>query len=615
MSKVLKALALLLLVTTLVWGVTIWQWQRAPRELDHHQIVFHLVLLPAALSVLAWGLYAFAGALMRHARRSPSSPPTPDQAGNKAAPDPAAATAEAERRWTHALWAASAVAGPAGSLDELSAALQAGELRPEVDAELIDSRGLPVFAARCPQLDADAVRSELDELGRALAADPVAHPADHAAGEWPDGAHPAAPVEPIEPGERCVRALALLERPLQEALAALAVLAEPLRPERRAGSLSAAAQAAPRFVVANEAATARPVADQAGASRPASALARDAAGQRHVTASLSVAATATATRSGSAAHAFAAAPSATVCLLAPADWTSAERQLARLWLARRLAAALPDVPLSDAIVVLPCAQAEHGLQQLDQRLVSWRRDARPGLLLALAAESQIGADWVERLDAHGLLFSGERPEGRVPGEAAVALLLSTPDWPRPGDAALPDGSDAPLRLHRPITARRSQPAGGHRVSATALRQALAQAMEAAGFAAQDPGHADAPPAAAADDHPPALPLACTDLDTRPSRSGEAAQALVAALPGLDPVRDVVALGQALGDVGLPRALLAIALASRHVRDRAEPALVYTVHDPLERAALILAPPAPAPDAPRAAAAAHAAAQPASATAA
>lgn len=572
MSKVLKALALLLLVTTLVWGVTIWQWQRAPRELGNHQIVFHLVLLPAALSVLAWALYAFAGALMRHARRTNAAPPAPLDAGSQAAHDPAAATAEAERRWAHALWAAAAVAGPAGSLDELSAGLQAGELRPDVDAELIDSRGLPVFAARRPGLDADEVQAELDGLSRALAA-------DGAGGEAGDPAGMA----PAEPGERCVRALALLEQPLHEALAAFAVLAEPLQPQRRRGELSAAAQAAPRFVVANE----------TGEARPAFALARDAAARRSVAATGHPAPAVNATGRGSPAHAFAATPTAAICLLAPADWTSAERQLARLWLARRLAAALPELPLSDAVLVLPCAQAEQGLQQLDQRLVNWRREGRPGLLLALAAESQIGADWVDRLEAHGLLFSGERPEGRVPGEAAVALLLSTPDWPAPAEATLPDGSEAPLRLHRPVIARRSQPAGGQRVSATALRQAATQALEAAGLVPQRPADEAASTAGADDDAPPLLPLACTDLDTRPSRSGEAAQALLAALPGLDPVGDVCALGQALGDVGLPRALLAIALASRLVRERAEPAFVFTVHDPLERAALVLAPAAPA----------------------
>ncbi|MFZ5520547.1 MAG: hypothetical protein ACOZD0_05020 [Pseudomonadota bacterium] len=572
MSKVLKALALLLLVTTLVWGVTIWQWQRAPRELGNHQIVFHLVLLPAALSVLAWGLYAFVGALMRHARRTGSAPTAPAQDGSQAVQDPAAATAEAERRWAHALWAAAAVGGPASSLDELSAGLQAGELRPGVDTELIDSRGLPVFAARCPDLHTEDVWDELDRLSRALAA-------DGAGAEAGDQASMA----PTEPGERCVRALALLEQPLHETLAAFAVLAEPLQPQRRRGELSSAAQAAPRFVVA----------DETGEVWPASALARDAAARRTVAATGHPAPTANIARQGSPAHAFAAPPTATICLLAPADWTSAERQLARLWLSRRLAAALPELPLSEAVVVLPCAQAEQGLQQLDQRLVNWRREGRLGLLLVLAAESQIGADWVDRLEAHGLLFSGERPEGRVPGEAAVALLLSTPDWPAPAEATLPDGSEAPLRLHRPAIARRSQPAGGQRVSATALKQAASQALEAAGLAPQRPADGAADTAVADDDAPPLLPLACTDLDTRPSRSGEAAQALLAALPGLDPVSDVCALGQALGDVGLPRALLAIALASRLVRERAEPAFIFTVHDPLERAALVLAPAAPA----------------------
>jgi hypothetical protein len=567
MSKVLKALALLLLITTLVWGVTIWQWQRAPRELDNHQIVFHLVLLPAALSVLAWGLYAFAGALMRHARSPDTGPAAPTAVAAPA--DPAAATAAAERGWTHALWAAAAAAGPARSLDELADALQAGSLRPALDPELIDSRGLPVFAARAPDLDTDAVRAELEELAPALAAGGLDATTVAGSALGPEHAW-------TEPSERQVRALALLAQPLQEALAAFAVLAEPLRPARRPGMLSPAAQAAPRFVVAEEGPSRRTATASAaglpgaqggvGAGiAPADPLARSTPYTQL---------------------------RADICLLVPADWTSAERQIARLWLARRLAAALPEVALEPAVAVLPCAQAEQALQQLDQRLVDARRDARPALLLALAAESQIGADWVDRLEAHGLLFSGERPEGRVPGEAAVALLLSSPDWPAPAEGLLPGGHATPLRLHRPVIARRSQPASDARVSATALRQAAAQALQAAGLTRPAEPDALRTPGEPDDERAPLLALACCDLDTRPSRSSEAAQALLDALPGLDPVHDVQALGQALGDVGLPRALLALALASRLVRDRDEPALVFTVHDPLERAALVVAPPGP-----------------------
>lgn len=565
MSKLLKALALLLLVTTLVWGVTIWQWQRTPRVLDTYQVVFHLVLLPVALSVAGWLLYGWAGALMRHARRADARPASAATAA-PAATGSSASTGEALRHGPHALWSSSAAAGPAADLAQLTAALAAG-MRPGLDAELMDARGLPVFTGRCPDLDVDAIGDELRALRLAGMAEATGT----------GGSIVEADDRAAAPAPRFVRALALLERALPSALDALHPLTAPLQPaERRGGAPSRAAMSAPRFVVA-------------GADAPAPGPRGGAASASATSSRAAPAPSAAATPAGADLGATqAAAASFAVCWLVPPDWSAAERQLARLWLGRRLAGALPGVATSEAIVVQPCAQAEQTLQQIDQRLLAWQREGRRGLLLALAAESLVGADWVDRLEQHGLLFAAERPEGRVPGEAAVALLLSTPDWP------MPDGGDvpAPLRLHRPALIRRSQPADAGRASARELTAAIGEALAAAGLRAAGSGE-DAPPDADRDDAaPPLLPWACTDLDTRPSRSSEAARSLLTTLPGLDPVAEVHALGQALGDVGLPRALLAVAVASQAVRAAAAPALVFTVHDPLERAALVLSPPAP-----------------------
>lgn len=494
MSKLLKALALLTLVTTLVWGVTVWHWQRTNRDISTYEIAFHLFLLPAALSIVAWGLYALGGRLLKAPIAGPTAPVA------SAAQPPADAPIAPERLWATPVLFAAGQAGPCASLDETLAALASGSLRPDVDPELVDAQGLPVLASRAIGLDLDALRAELDELLPVLQR---LHP------EWAELA--------VSPAFE--RALGLLREPLEEALAALAPYQPALAPAP-----------APREPGITPSMPLVPPPAPGAAAAPRPALLR-------------------------------------LMLCTPAAWSVLERSLARMWIGKLAVAAMPELPLENWIVVQPCANGEQALQHLDHFLASARREAQPALLLALATESHLTQQQVDRLSQQGQLFSSDQPHGRMPGESAVALLLSTAgaasDAPAPPPWAL---------AHRLAVARRDQPAPttGRSSSAT-----LESALGAALLACTQPAEA----------------IACiySDLDLRPARTQEAAQALLAALPHLDAVADMRAIGQALGDAGLPRALLALALAAAAVRDTTRPALAFTVHDPLERAALALLP--------------------------
>ena len=48
MARILKALGLGLVIATIVWLVTLWQWQNAERDIGMSDIVVQLIVLPPA---------------------------------------------------------------------------------------------------------------------------------------------------------------------------------------------------------------------------------------------------------------------------------------------------------------------------------------------------------------------------------------------------------------------------------------------------------------------------------------------------------------------------------------------------------------------------------------
>jgi hypothetical protein len=203
MAKALKAslLALLIagIVTSLIWAVTIHYWRDTHRAITSEDIVVYLVVLPLAL---VGGLL-----LLRWIVKRSQAPalPAAGAAGAATAATPAAAPGdEAERRLQMQILA-TAVRLPAGS-DAAGALAKAldGSQRPKPDGELKDDDGLPIFAARAEDADAEATREELQHL---------------------------APER--EPSESLVRALGLLRAPLAQLIDAIGPYADRFAPRPR----------------------------------------------------------------------------------------------------------------------------------------------------------------------------------------------------------------------------------------------------------------------------------------------------------------------------------------------------------------------------------------------
>ena len=128
----------------------------------------------------------------------------------------------------------------------------------------------------------------------------------------------------------------------------------------------------------------------------------------------------------------------------------------------------------------PLTQNEDLWTEVDQTLTRWQQEGRPELLLILAADSALSSEVIDHMQARGELFTAQHQSGRMPGEAAAACLLGTSHWlgqttlgmgdPLPAEVAQ---QSAPVRLWRPMKARRDRSADAHgRVGIQALSAAL-----------------------------------------------------------------------------------------------------------------------------------------------
>lgn len=249
-------------------------------------------------------------------------------------------------------------------------------------------------------------------------------------------------------------------------------------------------------------------------------------------------------------------PPLQVHLLLPAAWPPALHEAA----AARVVAMAGAAGLAGERVVVevhPSADACQCWHVLD-RLAAV--DPEPGARhLLLAADSMLDPRVVGQLEARGALLVSGHLEGRIPGEAAAGLLLTSAK-----DTA---GPDRPLRLHACCHA----PASRGRAAAADSARLLQAALETA---ARQP----APDT-----------LVFTDADHRPSRAVEAAGAITGALPEADAVEVARHLGTACGDTGIAAPLVLLAAAAAHVRQADAPALVLALAGDTRRTALALSP--------------------------
>lgn len=245
-------------------------------------------------------------------------------------------------------------------------------------------------------------------------------------------------------------------------------------------------------------------------------------------------------------------------LLLPADWSDAERELARRWLAQRIARAAPDLARNLAMFAVASGQHLFGLLRAQGPRVG---DAPEGATLWLAVASNIGAATIDRWARRGRLLSARQANGQAPGEAAAGVVI---------DASACDGGGTSVHFPDPPSA---SPASAH----------------GAGLAARF-GEAMSMTATGSDD----IGLVVSDFDHLPARCTQLAAAVSAQLPRLDPARNVLRLGQSCGNAGAVLALAALVLGAHAANEAGHASLVVAGGDQHGPALALVKPPASTP---------------------
>ncbi len=255
-------------------------------------------------------------------------------------------------------------------------------------------------------------------------------------------------------------------------------------------------------------------------------------------------------------------PRLDVWVVTPADWLESTQYA---WMRRAQACALQTHPACDVHWHLcPVHHPDDIWGHLRSAVAVSASHAGPRSVVLLAADSLIDEATVDLWQSRGELFTSFHQSGRIPGEGAVALWLSTADWPSAQVEGLHSEARPGLALAEPSHAQRAHSADVRgRVGTDALKACLVAAWPQA----------------------PQPVRVWSDADHRASRASELFESLQDTWPELDLSTQVIRLGDACGDLGLVRPLAPLAVAVA----LGEPALVVLVHDPVRRAVVSIKP--------------------------
>ncbi len=159
MSRILKTGLLLALVFGVVWLAVIIWWQESRTLPTGVDIGLYLFALPLALIAAVWG----GARILRARREARAAPAQPAQDAPAQAAEPAPEAASLRLL-------ASAASAAMGSEPAAIHAALAAQQRPDLDPSFKNVQGFPVFSARAPQLDTDALRAAAREAGAPAAA-------------------------------------------------------------------------------------------------------------------------------------------------------------------------------------------------------------------------------------------------------------------------------------------------------------------------------------------------------------------------------------------------------------------------------------------------------------
>lgn len=251
-----------------------------------------------------------------------------------------------------------------------------------------------------------------------------------------------------------------------------------------------------------------------------------------------------------------------VSLMLPGWWTEHERLLAAQWLQQL---SMQEDPSHAWQFDHFSAGPEAGAWVLLDRInLTLNRDAaKPALWIVLAGESAISASHVAQWEAKGLLYSGERKPGLMPGEAAAGMLVTGATDVR---YAKPDA----VRVFRPAFGRLESTADATRVSSATLLGTLADRLLTTAELKID-----------------AVQWVVSDADHRASRVTEVANLLRDKLPHVPFDSNNLFVGAACAHMGAAGDLVGLAMGCHLALEQQATVLVGSVQDAYARAAMLV----------------------------
>lgn len=166
MAKVWKILALLLVITVLVWLATMWRWQSAQVDPSTTDLALNLAVLPMVLTAAL----VFTILAVKRLRTYAAAPVVVPVVVAATPPSGEVATAENERSSQVRVMATAVQVRAGNSWSGAQSMIASGECKPELDKQIKNDDGLAVFTASMPDLSTDTLSDAVAELTAPLAA-------------------------------------------------------------------------------------------------------------------------------------------------------------------------------------------------------------------------------------------------------------------------------------------------------------------------------------------------------------------------------------------------------------------------------------------------------------
>jgi len=154
MRLLLTRFLLLGLVIGVAWLGVVGYWQTTAHTPTETDMLLYLVVAPLVIVGVVWGGYKLFSAPAAAAPQADAAAPASSAAGRADA---------IERTWTLNVLATSLRTSAGASASDVLSALTSGDVQSELDSELKNQEGFPIFSARVPELDTTEFKSTFGE--------------------------------------------------------------------------------------------------------------------------------------------------------------------------------------------------------------------------------------------------------------------------------------------------------------------------------------------------------------------------------------------------------------------------------------------------------------------